>query len=264
MLRPLSNNSPAKPARGHATPLLDASNLAVRYGSFKALTDVSLRVGRRGVHAVIGPNGAGKTTLFNVLSGHVKPSEGVLSFESNVVNGFAADRLARLGVGRSFQICSVFPNLSVAENIKMATMRGCGILRMLQRSGAAAYSNVDTNRLLEQTGLWSNRHRPASELSYGRRRLLEIVTALAPRPKLLLLDEPMAGLAREDIPPVVELISETAKTCSVVLIEHNLKVVEALADQVTVIAEGSVLCHGSYVEVSSDARVIKAYIGTAE
>jgi branched-chain amino acid transport system ATP-binding protein len=244
-----------------AGTLLGTSDLSVNFGSFKALRGVSLQSGFTGVHAVIGPNGAGKTTLFNALSGFVKPASGTVHFNGIDVTGAAADRLARLGVARSFQICSIFPNLSVGDNLRMALVRdttACGFLR--RHSGSEALE-AHAEELLESTSLGGERHRRAADLSYGRRRLLEIITTMALRPKLLLLDEPMAGLAREDIPPVVALIAKAARNCSVLLVEHNLKVVETLAARVTVMAEGAVLCEGTYGEVAQDPRVVEAYIG---
>jgi branched-chain amino acid transport system ATP-binding protein len=242
-----------------ATSLLTARDLTVRFGDFEALRDVSIDLDARSIHAVIGPNGAGKTTLFNVISGFMKPSAGQVRLNGADVTAVSPNRLARLGLARSFQICSIFPNLSVADNIRTAlalNVRGLQLLR-----GRSRRDGARVRHLLDQGGLADESERRAADLPYGRRRLLEIVTTIAIAPKFLLLDEPTAGLAREDIAPVTALIKTVAATCGVLLVEHNLQVVKSLAAKVTVLAEGSVLCEGSYDEVARDPRVINAYIG---
>lgn len=264
--RPLSHevsNTPCTQAveQRAADALFWASGLSVQFGSFKALRDISLELGPMGVHAIIGPNGAGKTTLFNALSGFVKPSHGELHFDGCDVTGMKPDQLSRRGLARSFQICSIFPNMSVEENLAMALARDAGIMGWLRRRSSLETLTPHAESLLNETGLIAERHRRAADLSYGQRRLLEIITTMALRPKLLLLDEPMAGLAREDIPPVADLIARAAHTYSVLMVEHNLEVVEQLASRVTVMAEGAVLCEGLYAEVSQDPRVVQAYIG---
>ena len=243
------------------TSLLKARDLTVRFGDFTALRDVSIDLDAKSIHAVIGPNGAGKTTLFNAISGFIKPSAGRVHLDGTDVTAVAPDRLARLGLARSFQICSIFPNLSVADNIRTAlalNMRGLQLLRGRSRPDE---NEARVRDLLDQGGLADERDRRAADLPYGRRRLLEIVTTIAIAPKFLLLDEPTAGLAREDIAPVTALIRTVAAGCGVLLVEHNLQVVKSLATKVTVLAQGSVLCKGGYDEVARDPRVISAYIG---
>jgi branched-chain amino acid transport system ATP-binding protein len=242
-------------------PLLETIDLAVRFGDFEAVRGVSVALGSRAIHAVIGPNGAGKTTLFNAISGFVKPTRGSIVFSGADVTHFAPDRLARLGLARSFQICSIFPNLTVGDNIRVALTRNHGSLQLLSRRTRADALDTRVQRLLHQAGLENECERWAADLSYGRRRLLEIITTIAVEPKLLLLDEPTAGLAREDVAPVIALVRKVAAHCGVLLVEHNLNVVESLATRVTVLADGAVLCEGPYREVARDARVIAAYIG---
>jgi branched-chain amino acid transport system ATP-binding protein len=250
----------ASAAGGEAGPLLRVDALSVQFKEFVALRDVSLDVEARGVHAVIGPNGAGKSTLFDAISGFIKPTRGSVSLFGVDVTSWRADRLARFGLARSFQICSVFPALSVEENLLMARA-GAGVSIDSLRRLHASDLGPATERLLDETALTFERKRRAGELPYGRRRLLEIITTLALQPRLLLLDEPTAGLAREDIPDVVNLIARAAEGRAVLLVEHNLHVVERLARKVTVLAAGSVLCEGSYQEVSRDQGVWKAYLG---
>jgi branched-chain amino acid transport system ATP-binding protein len=240
---------------------LTARDLTVRFGDFEALRGVSIDLDTRSIRAVIGPNGAGKTTLFNVISGFTKPTAGQVRLNGADVTGVSPNRLARLGLARSFQICSIFPNLSVADNIRTALALNVRGLQLLRGRSRRDENEVRVQHLLDQGGLRDESERRAADLSYGRRRLLEIVTTIAIAPKFLLLDEPTAGLAREDIAPVAALIKTVAAICGVLLVEHNLQVVKSLAAKVTVLAEGSVLCEGSYDEVARDARVINAYIG---
>ena len=244
-----------------AEPLLSARDLTVRFGDFEAIRGVSIDLDTSSIHAVIGPNGAGKTTLFNVISGFVKPTVGQVRFDGADVTALSPNRLARLGLARSFQICSIFPNLSVADNIRAALALNVRGLQLLRSRSRRDEDEVRVRHLLDQGGLMDESERRAADLPYGRRRLLEIVTTIAIAPKLLLLDEPTAGLAREDIAPVAALIRTVATTCGILLVEHNLQVVKSLAAKVTVLAEGSVLCEGSYDEVARDSRVINAYIG---
>jgi branched-chain amino acid transport system ATP-binding protein len=240
--------------------LLSVRGLTVRFQEFVALHDVSLDLDSGGIHAVIGPNGAGKSTLFNAISGFVRPTRGQVSLLGSDVTAWPANRLARLGLARSFQICAVFPELSVEENLLVAELREGKAIDLVRRRRGRELNPLAAD-LLDKAGLMSDRKRRARELPYGRRRLLEIITTLALRPRLLLLDEPTAGLGREDIPPVVELIARAAENCGVLIVEHNLKVVERLAGHVTVLAGGTVLSEGSYQDVSQDQNVCKVYLG---
>jgi branched-chain amino acid transport system ATP-binding protein len=252
----------ASAVRRHAAAsLLTARDLTVRFGAFEALRGVSIDVDARSIHGVIGPNGAGKTTLFNVISGFMKPTAGQVRLNGADVTAVSPNRLARLGLARSFQICSIFPNLSVADNIRTALALNLRGLQPLRDRSRRDENEVTVRHLLDQGGLAEEGERRAADLSYGRRRLLEIVATIAIAPKFLLLDEPTAGLAREDIAPVAALIRTVAATCGVLLVEHNLQVVKSLAAKVTVLAEGSVLCEGSYDQVARDPRVISSYIG---
>jgi branched-chain amino acid transport system ATP-binding protein len=242
-------------------PVLSTSGLTVRFGDFIALRDVSIDLAPRSIRAIIGPNGAGKTTLFNAISGFARPSHGAVRLHGSDVTGLAPNRLAHLGLARSFQICSIFPDLTVAANIRLALMRREGGLALLGARSAADGFDTRIRTLLAKAGLTAEATRRAGDLAYGRRRMLEIATTLALDPAVLMLDEPTSGLAREDIAPVTGLIREAAGTCTVLLVEHNLGVVESLATEVTVLAEGAVLCTGTYHEVASDPRVLRAYIG---
>ena len=261
--RPQRAAEPVASAAGRsaATSQLTARDLTVRFGDFEALRGVSIDLDSRSIHAVIGPNGAGKTTLFNVISGFARPTGGLVRLDGADVTAVSPDSLARLGLARSFQICSIFPNLTVADNIRVALSVNVRGLQLLRGRSGQDENEARIRRLLDQGGLQDQSERRAADLPYGRRRLLEIITTIATAPKFLLLDEPTAGLAREDIEPVAALIKSAAATCGVLLVEHNLHVVKSLGAKVTVLAEGSVLCGGSYDEVARDPRVISAYIG---
>lgn len=247
-------------AIGGAENLLVANGMTVRYGDFHALKDISLSLAPLGTHAVIGPNGAGKSTLFNAISGFIKPTAGKVTFDGMDVTGWRPNRLARSGVARSFQISAIFPDLSVEDNLRMALARDAGVLALFGRRDGVRLTD-EAERLLAETGLDKHRSKRAADMSYGQKRLLELVTTLLLQPRLLMLDEPMAGLAREDIPEVTSLIARAAERCAVLLVEHNLQVVETLATAVTVLAGGTLLSRGTYAEVASDPRVREAYIG---
>lgn len=243
------------------SPLLATEELTVRFGDFVAVRNLSLTVAAGTVHAVIGPNGAGKTSLFNAISGFVKPAAGRIKLRGDDISGKPPNELARRGLARSFQICSIFPHLSVADNVRMALMHEVKGLRLLRMRATGEASHQEADALIASAGLAAEAGRSAAELPYGRRRLLELVTTVALKPKILLLDEPTSGLAREDIPPVIALIRQVAESCGILMVEHNLGVVQSLADTVTVMAEGAMLCEGSYSEVARDERVMKAYLG---
>jgi branched-chain amino acid transport system ATP-binding protein len=243
------------------TAALSCQSVSRTFGALRAVDGVDLEIRPGARHALIGPNGAGKTTLFNVISGFTKPAAGQVRLDGAEVTGVSPNRLARLGLARSFQICSSFPNLSVADNVRTALALKVRGLQLLRGRSRRDEDEARVRHLLDQGGLGDESERRAADLPYGRRRLLEIITTIAIAPKFLLLDEPTAGLAQGDIAPVTALIKTVAASCGVLLVEHNLQVVKSLAAKVTVLAEGSVLCEGSYDEVARDPRVINAYIG---
>jgi len=242
--------------------ILEAEQLSKSFGGFAAVKRVDLRVKRGSIHALIGPNGAGKTTCFNLLTKFLQPTGGTIRFNGRDITRLAPAEIARQGLVRSFQISAVFPRLSALENVLVALQRRRGDsfdfwrpLRVLGRF------DDDAMRRLDQVGLADYARHPAGELSYGRKRALEIATTLALEPELLLLDEPMAGMGQEDISRTAALIRRIAATRTILMVEHNLSVVAELSDRITVLARGEVLAEGSYAEVAGDARVIEAYIG---
>ncbi len=243
--------------------ILSVDKLRKNFGGFAAVTDVDLKVHRGSIHALIGPNGAGKTTCFNLLTKFLQPSGGRIVFNGRDITAMAAADIAQLGLVRSFQISAVFPRLSALHNVRIALQRrhrGDTFDFWHSERSLREYDDEAAERLAA-VGLTEFATLPAGELPYGRKRALELATTLALEPEMLLLDEPMAGMAHEDIGRITELIRGISKGRTILMVEHNLSVVSDLSDRITVLARGQVLAEGDYDEVSKDPRVIDAYIG---
>lgn len=252
------------PASAATSFILQAHDVSKSFKEFKALTDVNLNVRENTLHALIGPNGAGKTTLFNMLSKFLAPSSGEIFYRGERVTHLSAADMARNGVVRSFQISSVFPSFSVLENVRIALQQAQGKSLSFWRPGSSLRElDPRAEQLLDSVGLLDFCKVTASELSYGRRRTLELATTLALDPKVVLLDEPMAGIGREDIDRMANLIKTMASSRTIVMVEHNLSVVADLSDTITVLAGGHVLAEGDYDTISRDRSVRQAYIGTS-
>jgi len=242
--------------------LLETRGLTRDFSGFLAVNGVDLRVRRGSIHALIGPNGAGKTTLFNLLTRFLPASAGSITFAGEDITRRSPAEVARLGMGRSFQMSAVFPGLTVAENVRLALQRPLGVSFQFWRSPRRlAALDGRVRELLAGVGLETLADRAAVELPYGRKRALEIATTLALDPVLLLLDEPTQGMGQEDVSRVVALVRRVARQRTVLLVEHNLSVVADLCDTITVLQRGSILAEGSYQEVSRDPAVLEAYIG---
>ena len=243
--------------------ILEARGLVKEFGGFRAINGIDLEVRRGTIHALIGPNGAGKTTAFNLLTKFLQPTAGKITYNKTDVTSMRPSAVARLGMVRSFQISAVFPHLTVRDNVKVALQRPMGISFHFWRSRKCLDVLDDrAEALIASVGLSDVHDYSASDLSYGKRRALEIATTLALDPEFLLLDEPMAGLGREDIGTVSELIRSVGETRTVLMVEHNLSVVAALSDVITVMARGKKIAEGTYAEVSRDPQVRSAYIGS--
>jgi branched-chain amino acid transport system ATP-binding protein len=221
---------------------------------------------RRGtIHALIGPNGAGKTTCFNLLTKFLTPTSGKIVFEGDDITHARPAAIARRGVVRSFQISAVFAHLTVLENVRVALQRSLGTSFQFWRAERSLdVLNAEALELLRAVDLESYAALPAVELSYGRKRALEIATTLAMKPKLMLLDEPTQGMGLEDVDRIRELIRKVAASRTVLMVEHNMSVVASIADTITVLARGTTLAEGPYAEVSKNPAVIEAYMGNAE
>jgi len=245
--------------------ILETSDLVKEFAGFVAVNGVSLKIRRGHIHALIGPNGAGKTTVFNLLTKFLSPTRGSIHFNGQDITAAAPAQIARRGIVRSFQISAVFPHLTVLENVRVALQRKLGTSFHFWRSQKSLDAlNNRARELLTQVDLASFADMMAVELPYGRKRALEIATTLALEPELMLLDEPTQGMGHEDVDRVRDLIKKVSANRTVVMVEHNMNVVAGISDTITVLARGAVLAEGSYAEVAKDARVIEAYMGTAQ
>jgi branched-chain amino acid transport system ATP-binding protein len=243
--------------------ILETEGLTKEFHGFVAVKNVALRVRRGTIHALIGPNGAGKTTCFNLLTHFLTPTRGRIRFNGREITGSRPADIARLGLVRSFQISAVFPHLSVLENVRVALQRQRGASFDFWRSERVLGGlNGRALELIDAVGLAPFARTPAVELPYGRKRALEIATTLALDPEMMLLDEPTAGMAHEDVERISALIKRVAANRTVLMVEHNLSVVENLSDTITVLARGEVLAEGDYQTVARSPEVIQAYMGS--
>jgi branched-chain amino acid transport system ATP-binding protein len=248
--------------RVSADIVLRTEGLTKEFKGFVAVKNVSLAVRRGTIHALIGPNGAGKTTCFNLLTKFLPPTAGRIEYSGKDITSATPADIARMGLVRSFQISAVFPHLTALENVRVALQRKMGNSFHFWKSEKILKSlDGRAGELLEAVGLGQYRNTAAVELPYGRKRALEIATTLALEPDMMLLDEPMAGMGHYDIERTQNLIRRVAKDRTVLMVEHNMKVVANLSDTITVLARGEVLAEGSYAEVSRNPAVVQAYMG---
>ena len=249
-----------------ATPdiILETRGVSKQFGALVAVDNVSIQVQRASFHAIIGPNGAGKTTFFNLLSGNLEPSSGQILFKGKDITRLPVHRTAHLGIGRSFQITNIFPNLSVAENIRLAAQAlGKDNFRFLRPASHFRQYEERAAAVMEQVGLLAEAAMPARTLPHGDQRKLELGMLLAPDPEVLLLDEPTAGMAGEQVPELIALIRhiQTSGDKTIMLVEHNMNVVMSVSDTITVMHQGAVLAEGSPAEIAANETVQKAYLG---
>jgi branched-chain amino acid transport system ATP-binding protein len=243
-------------------PMLRLEGLRKSFGSLIVTDDVTLDVMPGEMHAIIGPNGAGKTTLINQISGLIPPDEGRIVFAGADVTALPPETRAIRGLSRSFQITSILPGFPVLENVALAVQARAGSsLRFIGRAADEATLNLPAMAALEQTGIAKRAHVPAGELSHGEKRALELAIALAMQPKLMLLDEPMAGIGREETERQVELLLRLKGQLTMILVEHDMAAVFALADRISVMIRGRVLITGSSDQVRADPQVVAAYLG---
>ncbi len=244
--------------------ILEARHLRKQFGGLVAVDDVSLQVERGSVHSIIGPNGAGKTTFFNLLTGLYKPTQGQVIFRGQDITQSPLHRRAHLGMGRSFQITNIFPNLTVLENVRLAAQAMSQINFRLWRHADSFHEFTDRARhMLELVGLQDMATAPANILPHGGKRKLELAILLAPDPEVLLLDEPTAGMASEQVPELMATINtirqQGGKT--VVLVEHNMNVVMSVSDVITVMNLGKLLAEGTPAAISANKLVQSVYLG---
>ena len=255
-------NSAATAATPGEDVILRTEGLSKQFLGFHAVRNVTLAIRRHSIHALIGPNGAGKTTCFNLLTTSIPASAGRIWYNGRDITKSDPATVAASGMVRSFQISAVFSQMSVLDNVRVALQRHAGGTFAFWRSNKVLdRHNTRARELLAGVNLERYEKTTAADLSYGRKRALELATTLALEPELILLDEPMAGLGHEDIGPVTRLIGEVAKQRTVLMVEHNMKVVAELCHRITVLQSGEVLAEGSYEQVSNDPRVREAYVG---
>ena len=245
--------------------ILQTHNLTKEFKGFVAVDRVNLQVRRGTIHALIGPNGAGKTTCFNLLTKFLKPSAGQIVFNGRDITAAAPADIARRGVIRSFQSSAVFAHMTVLENVRVALQRKLGTSFYFWRSERSLDQlNARAMELLREVDLDAYADTLTAELSYGRKRALEIATTLAMDPELMLLDEPTQGMGLEDVDRIRQLIRKVAAQRTVLMVEHNMQVISSLADTITVLQRGAVLAEGPYAEVSRNPAVMEAYMGSAD
>ena len=243
--------------------MLALDGLRRTFGALTAVNGVTLSVAPRERRAIIGPNGAGKTTLFNLITGHVAPTAGRILFEGEPIGALPVHAVARRGISRSFQRTNLFPRLPVRENLRLAAAAGGRGSYDLVGSVARRWVPVERARsAAEAVGLTDRLDAAAGTLSYGEQRQLEIGVALATRPKLLLLDEPTAGMSPEETHRMTELLAGLPRDVTLLIIEHDMDVVFTLADRITVLHHGEVLAEGTAAEVRADSRVYDIYLGS--
>ncbi len=236
--------------------------LSKDFGGVQAVRKVDLSITRGAIHALIGPNGAGKTTLFNLITGFLRPTSGRIMFEGSEITGSSPAKMARMGLVRSFQMSSIFPQMTTAQNIRIAVQarRGSSFDFWPSRS---VLSDLDAKVevLLSDFDLTALADQQAGELPYGRKRALELAMTLACSPRLILLDEPTSGLGAEDIAVLIALIRKAALTSTILMVEHNLKAVADLSTKVSVLVRGAIIAQGTYAQMEEDRLVQQAYLG---
>jgi len=245
-------------------PLLAAERISRAFGALRALNDVSFAVAPRERRAIIGPNGAGKTTLFNVIAGQLSPTAGHILLDGVPIEGLSPHAVARRGLSRSFQRNNLFPKLTVQENLRLAAAAGRpGTWSLLGRIEGRPGPLAHAREVAEVVGLNERLGAPAGSLSYGEQRQLEVGVALATSPRILLLDEPTAGMSPEETRRMTRMLEALPREVTLLIIEHDMDVVGSLADRVTVLHYGEVLTEGTFAEVKADPRVYEVYLGSA-
>ncbi len=242
--------------------LLSAKNLTKRFGGLAAVNAVSVDIWRNHIHAVIGPNGAGKSTLTHLLSGDLPPTSGTVTLGQRDVTGWSPERISRQGLGRSYQKTNIFLPFSVWENVRLASQsRTPNAARWLRRAIHFGAINARAERALELSGLQNRKNSIAGAISHGEQRQLEIAMTLATAPQVLLLDEPLAGMGALEAERMVALLQSIKKDHGILLVEHDMDAVFALADRLTVMVNGQVIASGTPAQIRADAGVQAAYLG---
>jgi branched-chain amino acid transport system ATP-binding protein len=251
-------------AQSQQQPILRTRGVGKTFGKFVALNNISAEFTKGAITSIIGPNGAGKSTYFNLLSGALRPSSGSVEFEGRDVTGLAQHQFAHLGVAKSFQITNVFPQLSTRENIRIGLQALVSRYDMWRPRARHTELIEQADELLNLVGLWESRERTAKTLAHGEQRALEIGMALASRPRLLLLDEPTAGMSPEETRTMMDLIVKLASERTVIVVEHKMKLVLGISDRILVLHHGELLAEGTPLEVRQNEAVKRVYLGQKE
>jgi len=243
--------------------ILQTKELSRNFGGLKAVSDVSLGVVKNSIHSILGPNGAGKTTLFNLITGSIKPAAGKVSFDGQDVTGWSPDKLAKIGVVRTFQRTSIFNHLSVLENVSLAVRSRCGLnykVRVSREDNESVHH--EAIGYLQDVGLASRHSVLAKQLAHGNQRALDIAIGLALKPKVILMDEPLAGMARGDRESIASLIQKLRQDMglTIVIVEHDVGMVLRLSDTITVMQHGRIIAQGAPDDIREDENVKKAYL----
>lgn len=241
--------------------ILKTERVGKRFGAFVALKDVSAEFGRGVITSIIGPNGAGKSTYFNILSGVFPPSSGSVIFEGREIVGRPQHEFAHMGIAKSYQITTVFPQLSTRENIRVARQALTSRYNIWTRRQKLTQVAAEADEVLARVGLWDKRERAAGELAHGEQRALEIGMALASHPRLLLLDEPTAGMSPEETRAMMDLIVQLAEERTVILVEHKMKLVMSISNRLIVLHHGELLAVGTPDEIRANETVKRVYLG---
>ncbi len=245
--------------------MLEIRGLSKDFGGFVAINGVDFEIDAGAMHAIIGPNGAGKTTFFNLITGHLLPSQGTVAFEGRTITGMAPHKIVKLGMARSFQRINIYPRMTVFENVQVALIARDGLQLSMFRIGAVL-NRDGTIELLHLVGLEDEAFEVAGELAYGKQKQLELAISLAAEPRLLMLDEPTAGMSPQETIVAMQLIKDIAKARELTLLftEHDMDVVFSIADRISVLHHGEFIASGTPEEVRNDAEVRRVYLGEAD
>jgi branched-chain amino acid transport system ATP-binding protein len=247
---------------GAGVPILRIEDLSIRFGGLSALNGINLEVRQEEIRAIIGPNGAGKSTFFNCLTGVLRPTSGRILFDREDITGLSPDRISQKGIARSYQITNILPNASTLENVRIAAQSRRHAWNMVKHHSDFRDINERAESVLESVGLLGKADELAANLSHGEQRNLEIGIALATEPRLLCLDEPTAGMSAAETHDTMALVRSIAKNLTILIVEHDMQVVMALAQRITVLHYGEVLAEGSPSEIQQNPRVLEVYLKT--